>query len=362
MQPWRGIFGLVVTLGLAFTITASFDINTFNGTLSLWAMSMVPILVILSILWGGQYPPTEKLPQPWRGMALTSLMFGIGTLAYLILLNFRAAGVVQPFIIASLILTVVISFFLAVAWGAWPWHKMSLPAKGFLTLITAYLLGWGISYLFNFDLLSYPTGVKPSPIGAVPLYAAGGPLASFGYLAPRGPIPWESAICYALWCAVFLFIFVSLGMWPFSKSPGLTKQPVMGVVVTIACAVFAYVAYIVGVGAMNIEPIRFMLVGVSYAFGLLMIQTIFQMWPGRVIKGPVGGFVNILLSVALGFGGYYLILAFCNWHFGVAAMVYPNNWNAIAGVMLALTFPAWTVYSALWDYWPLPPTPTPPGA
>ena len=358
-QPWRGLFGLVVTLGLAFTIATIFDIDSFNGIVGLWAMSMVPILAVMGMVWGGQYPPFEKTHQAWRGLALTAFMFAIGTLACFVLLNFSAAGVVQPFVTVYLIVSIVLIFFLILAFGTWPWHKMSLPAKGMLTLVTAYLLGWGVSHLFNFDLLSYPTGVKPSPIGAVPFYAEGGPLAIFGQIAPSGPVPWESALCYCFWAVVFLFTFVLLCMWPFSKVPSLMKQPVMGIVLLVTCGVLAYVAYIVGVGAMSIEPIRMLLIGISYIFGLLMILILFQMWPGRNIKGVGGGFVNILCSVVIGIAGYYLILAFCNWHFGVDAMVYPNNWFAIAGVMLSLTFPAWVMYQGFWDFWPLPPTPTP---
>ena len=360
-QPWRGLFGIIVTLGLSFTITAIFDIASFNGIVGIFAMSCVPIQVIMGMVWGGQYPPMwEKANQAWRGLALTVFMGAVGILAAFALINFRGAGVVQPFVAISLILTIVTIFWLVIAFGTWPWHKMSLPAKGMLTLVTAYLLGWGLSHLFNFDLLSYPTGVKPSPIGAVPFYAEGGPLAVFGAIAPSGPVPWESAICYAFLTVIFLLTFVLLGMWPFSKSPGLMKQPLLGIVLLVTCGVLGYVAYIVGVGAMNIEPLNFMTIGISYVFGLLMIMAMFQMWPGRNFKQPAGGFVNILCSVVLGIAGYNLIMAFCNWHFGVEAMVYPDIWFAIAGVMLAIAFPLWIAYQAFFDFWPLPPTPAPP--
>lgn len=358
IQPWRGIFGLIITLGLAFVITSIFTIETFNGIFTFVTMSMVPVIAIMGMVWKGQYPPTGNLHQVWRGLSLTLLLLIIGTIFCFILLNFHASGIVQPFIAIILILSIVLIFFHIIVWGTFPWHKISTPANGFLALITAYVLGvWIFSYLFNFDLLSYPTGTKPSPIGSVPFYAQGGPLFAFSHFAPRGPIPWESALCFTIWAMVPLWILVHLGMWPFAKYPSLMNQPAMGIVITLTCCIIAYFAYVIGVSAMNIEPIKFMVIAISYIFGLLMLLTVFQTWPGTSFKGPVGGFVNAICSVPIGIAGYYGILAFCNWHFGPKAMVYPNNLFAIGGVMLGVTFPMWVVYTGFWDFWPLPPSP-----
>jgi hypothetical protein len=255
---------------------------------------MVPILGIMAMAWGGQYPPTGGLHQVWRGLALTFLMFILGTLAYLGMLYFRADGVPQPFAMISLVLTILVVFWLVIEWDTWPWHKMSMPVRGFFTLLTGYLIGWGLTCLFNFDFLSYPTGVKPSPIGAVPFYAEGGPYAAFGALAPSGPVAWEAAIAYSFWFIVFMFTFVILlGMWPFSRHPALMKQPLKGVVMTATSGICAYIAYIIGVGVMNTEPIRFFLIGICYIFGVLMILLMFQLWPGRAVKGPGGGFMRV---------------------------------------------------------------------
>ena len=139
------------------------------------------------------------------------------------------------------------------------------------------------------------------------------------------------------------------------------KQPVMGIVVTIACAVLGYILYLIGVAGLKIVPLKFMLYAVSFLFGLLMIIFMFQMWPGRTIKSPVGcGFLNIVIAIVVGIIAYYALGAFCTSHFGAKAMHYPNDIFATANLMLGLTFPAWAAYSAFWDFWPLPPTPPPP--
>jgi len=360
-QPWRGLFALAVTLGFALTITAYFSMEMYLGFFTTLIMSNVPILIVIGLGWQGQYPPTEGMPRPWGAFLLTAFVMLIGVLACLGLVSFVAGGVAQPFIHVQAIVTVIMTFFLVIAFGMWPFDKLSLPAKGFLTLICAYILAWLVLHLFNFSMLSFPTGVNPSPIDPVPFYAKGGPLAAFALLAPMGPIIWESALNFFLWMVLFLFVFVSLQMWPFHKFPGLMKQPVMGIVLTVSCGVLAYIAHLIGVGVLNIAPLYLVLYGVCYLYGMLLFILMFQMWPGRTIKSPVGcGFLNLALAIGVAILAYYVTRAFCIGHFGAKAMTHPNDVFAMANVMLGLTFPAWAAYGGFWDFWPLPSTPPPP--
>jgi hypothetical protein len=140
------------------------------------------------------------------------------------------------------------------------------------------------------------------------------------------------------------------------------KQPVMGIVVIITCLVLGAILYFIGVGALKIAPLRYLLYLVSFLFGLLMFLFMFQMWPGRAIKSPAGsGFLTIVLAIIVGIIAYHLLLAFCTAHFGAEAMKqYPTDVFATANLMLGLVFPAWAVYAVAWDFWPLPPTPPPP--
>jgi len=361
-QPWRGIFGLVVTLGAMLIVTSIFDIKGYLGLFTTFIMCNVPVVAVIGAGWQGQYPSTEGLSQPSRGFLLTAFVVVIGILCALGLVNFSAGGAATPFIHVRAIVTVITTFFLVIALGMWPFQKLSLPAKGFLALICAYVIGWLITLLFNFSMLSYPQGIKPSPVDPVPFYAEGGPLAPFANIAPMGPFAWESALLFYFCVFVFLFCFVALQFWPFSKSPKLMKQPVMGIVVIISCLILGTILYFIGVSALNIAPLRFLLYLVSFLFGLLMFLFMFQMWPGRAIKSPAGcGFLNLILSVIAGIIAYHLLLAFCNSHFGLEAMKqYPTDVFATANLMLGLVFPAWAIYAVAWDFWPLPPTPPPP--
>jgi len=361
-QPWRGIFGLVITLAAMLIITSIFDIKGYLGLFTTFIMCNVPVVAVIGAGWEGKYPSTEGLSQPSRGFLLTAFVVLIGVLCALGLVNFGAGGAATPFINVQAIVTVITTFFLVIALGMWPFQKLSLPAKGFLTLILAYIIGWLITLLFNFNLLSNPQGIIPSPVDPVPFYAEGGPLAPFANIAPMGPFAWESALLFYFCVFTFLFCFVALQFWPFSKSPKLMKQPVMGIVVIISCLILGIILYFIGVSALKIAPLRFLLYLVSFLFGLLMFLFMFQMWPGRAIKSPAGcGLLNIILSIIAGIIAYHLLLAFCTSHFGLEAMKqYPNDVFATANLMLGLVFPAWAIYAVAWDFWPLPPTPPPP--
>jgi hypothetical protein len=360
-QPWRGLFGVAVTLGIAFTVTASFDMQTYLGFFTTILMSNVPILLVLTMGLQGQYPSTEGLPRPWGAFLKTALLILIGLVISHALLHFVAKGAATPFIHAQAILTVIVTFFLVIAFGMWPFDKMSLAAKGFLTLICAYIVAWLLFKLFNFSLLSHPDGIIPSAVGAVPFYAKGGPLEPFAALAPMGPVPWEVGLEYAFSSLAFLFVFIVLGMWPFHKFPGIMKQPTLGIVLTVTCCVLGLILHFIGVAVLKIAPLMFFLYCICYLFGLLMLMTMFQMWPGRTLKSPLaGGFLTLILAAVIGSIAYFVMRAFCASHFGADAFKHPADVFSMGNLMLGITFPIWAAYSDLWDFWPLPPTPPPP--
>lgn len=352
-QPGLGLLALVISLVIVFGITVGFSMEQYMGLFTVWAISMIPVLAMMFGGWGGKYPPCVSLEQPWRGMAYLAFLFGLGTLACFWVIRFVGGGTVHPATAVYTIIVVNLSFFAFIAFGMWPFHKMSSPANGILTLICVYLIGYaGYEFLFNFDMLSYPTGVNPSPIGAVPFYASQGPLAALS--APSGVFAWESALAFWMWMLIFLFAFAALGMWPFSKFPKLMRtQPLFGFVLSLSTFALAFIAYAVGLNVMKMEPIRFLLDGICFLFGILMMMNLFEMWPAQKVKPPANGFIILAVSIAVGIAAFYGLRAFNTLHFGQEAMAYPNNWMSMANVMLALAFPIWILHSAFFGFWPL---------
>lgn len=184
-QPGRGIFVLIVTFIIAFIITASFSIETYTGFFGFVVMSCIGMFVVLGNLWKGKSLPVDQIPQPLSGLLLAGFAFAWGTLVAYCLINFVGGGVLHPYVALHTITTIVTIFFMFMAFGFWPFNRLSPPAAGFLFIITAYVIALGLVQLFDFSLISYPAGVFPSPVDPVPFYAEGGPLAMF--YAPTGP-------------------------------------------------------------------------------------------------------------------------------------------------------------------------------
>lgn len=367
-QPWRGVFGMLVCLGIALGIAACFELEHFTLLMGAWAMCIVPIEVIVGVPWGGTYP-APRLENPWRGFAILLFMFGIATIAFTFIRQYIGGGAITPLPVVYIIGTVITTMFLAIAFGCWPFQKMSLASKGFLTLLLAYLIWTAGFRLFSFDqIMIGPGWMVPA---SVPFYSTGGDFAALAGINPSGPFAWESAITFYFIMIVFMFVFLHLGFWPFSKFKSLMTQPTLGIVVTISCFVCALITFAIMAWSMDIYPIRIMTNFVCYAFGILGILFMFQMWPGRLWKQPAGGFINLLLGVVIAIIAYYGIKAFCSMIWGPAfftgigdgyLLLGPFGYFAMATVLLGLTFPAWAVYGPCFDFWPLPPTPAPPGS
>lgn len=349
-QPWRGLFVLLITILISFIITSSFDIEIFTGFLGFLVMSCIGIFVAFGALWKGKSLPVEHIPQPLRGVLFLVFAFVLGLLICYGLINFLGGGALHPYIALHTIMSIITIFFLFHAFNFWPFDKLSLPAGGFLFIIAAYIIALCLIQLFNFSELSYPAGVNPSPVETVSFYKTGGPFSNF--VAPSGPFLWEHAITYSICAVAFLWSFVLLRMWPFSKLN--IQQPFFGVIVTITCLILGYIVFIIAIYKLKIEPLTFMSYAISLIFGVLIIMAIFQMWPGNILGPVAGGFINIALCVGIGVIGYYGIRAFCVWHFG-ETMMYPDDLFAINTMMLGLLFPMWAAYGDLFDFWPLPP-------
>lgn len=155
-----------------------------------------------------------------------------------------------------------------------------------------------------------------------------------------------------MWLAFLSFTWVMLDFWPFHKFPGLMKQSVLGFTVLITNGVLSFAIYQVGTRVLGLEPLNLLCCGISYAFGLVTVLVVFQKWPGRLIGGVGGDFVNLLLAIVVAVAGYHVTNAVCAWHFG--QLPYPNKIFASATFMLGLNFPLWVAYCDFWQRWPLP--------
>lgn len=342
VQPWRGLFSLAVTFFLALVVTFSCSIDSFLGLVSVWIMCMVPIQLIMDIGWDGKYPPTDFLPQPWRGLALMLFMGLVGTVTAFAVVHMVGRHAAHPFVSVFVILTVVTAIIACTNFWLWPFDKWSPGAKGMIWAVLAPGLVFFITKLLDFSRLSFaPGGPQPFYKGGIPLPAPVG-----------GPVLWESGLTWYLWLAFLSFTWALLDFWPFTKLK-LMRQPALGLVMLPVNMILAFAIYKAGTAVLGLEPLNLMYCGISYAFGLLIVLVVFEKWPGRLVGGLRGGLLNLALSVLVGAAGYHLANAVCAWHFG--PLPYPNRIFASATFMLGLNFPLWVLYCKFFEAWPLPP-------
>jgi hypothetical protein len=341
VQPWRGILAVLVSVGLTIGVASNLSLDAWLGWFTVWGNTLVPIQVVIALAWGAQYPPVQKLDQPWRGIALTLFQVLIGSITALFLIKFVGGGSANPVVNVFTISSVLTTFFVVIAFGCWPFHACSTPTRGLLSLMIVYPIMAILFQLYNFADL----------VKAIP------PLAG---IAPMGPVPWDIALSFFFVMFAFLFVFVTMDMWPLYKAPGIMKQPVMGIVLVILCGVLAAISFAVLILGLGLRSLDIMLGFLCFVAGILTTVIALQGWPARSLPQPAKGFLNLIFSGAVAFVLYYFYRSFAASHFGAGPMgTYPLYLMIMGNFMLALTFPLYVVYTVFFDYWPLPSTPAP---
>lgn len=341
LQPWRGIIAVFVSVGLTIGVASNLSLDAWLGWFTVWGNTMVPIQVIIALAWGARYPPVQRLDQPWRGIALTLFQVLIGSITALFLFKFVGGGSANPVVNVFTISSVLTTFFIVIAFGCWPFHTCSTPARGLLSLMIVYPIMAAIFQLYNFSGL-----FKIIP-----------PLAD---IAPTGPVPWDIALSFFFVMFAFLFVFVTMDMWPLPKAPTIMKQPIMGIALVVLCGILAGIAFMVLMTGFGLRSLDIMLGFLCFVAGILTTVIALQGWPARSLSQPAKGFLNLIFSGAVAFVLYHIFRSFAVFHFGAEPMsTYPTYLMILGNFMLALTFPLYVVYTVFFDYWPLPPTPAP---
>ena len=277
-----------------------------------------------------------------------NLFFVMGTLALWFTLYFIGGGQITPIYQHYIIMTVVVCLFLIVAFGGWPFMgRVSVAATGFWVLILTYFITLAVFMLWGF---------KGAPFEA--------------NIIPAGPFNPDSAVTFGVMMVMWLFVFVLLDMWPLYKAPAIMKQPWLGIILLVLTTVLSIITWAITSWVMGMAQYEILIkVVIVTLFGFFIVLPMLQTWPGRKWGQPVKGIVNIIVAIILAVIMYFIVKAlgqmFTGAPFGVPpgaeGSAYPADYLWMATFMLGLVFPAMFCYGPMWDFWPLPPTPPPPG-
>jgi hypothetical protein len=211
-------------------------------------------------------------------------------------------------------------------------------AAGLILLVACYVVNYLLFRIF-FDYT----------------FMAGAPV----YVAaqdPKGFFHAWYALVFYLSCLSAMFLLVNFDLWPLTRFPAVMRQPVLGIVWTLVVLLVGGAVYYVGVIAMGMDPVAFMvLVPVPFIFGTIVVQ---NMMKGSLFAGltqPAKGVANTIAVVVIGEA--------LSWVYGrLAAIVTgavrpgPPTYDFeiwLASALLSVTFPLLIFYAEFFQFWPL---------
>ena len=98
-----------------------------------------------------------------------------------------------------------------------------------------------------------------------------------------------------------LFLSLNFDLWPFTTSPAVMQQPVLGIVWTAVALVIGGAAFYIGVVAMGMDAVSFMVrVPIPFIFGTIIVVNMMQGSLFGGFKQPLKGVLNSIASAVIG--------------------------------------------------------------
>ena len=341
-QPVLGIVATALIVAIALGFVSLFSFSFFTGWVSFFLLCTIPMQIVIAVTWRSDPAFAAQRTQPVKGLLLllTTLVVGVIVAAVAHATIGGAVSPPTPMLAMCSIVSVVITFWGAIMWGGWPFTAMikHQVAAGLTLLVSCYIVNYLLFRVF-FDY-GFMQGA--------PVYVAA--------QDPHGLFPAWNALVFYLSCLAAMFLMVNFELWPLPKFPGVMRQPVLGLVWTMIVLVVGGVVFSVGVVAMGMDPVAFMVrVPVPFIFGTIVVQNLLQNSLFAKQPQPVKGVLNVAAVIVIG-----LALA---WVYRMMALVVTGRLNAgpptydfeiwLASALLSVTFPFLIFYAEFFKFWPL---------
>jgi hypothetical protein len=341
-QPWTGVAATVLVIAIALAFISLFPIPLFTGWVSYFLLCVIPMQIIVAVAWQSNPGFTAGQQQPTKGMLLILTTLVVGAIVSFVMFATIGGSISPPTPMLAMcsIVSVVITFWAAIMWGGWPFTSLikNPIAAGIITLVACYLGNYALFRVF-FDY-GFMQGA--------PVYVAA--------QDPHGLFPAWHALVFYLSCLSAMFLMVNFDLWPLTTAPGVMRQPRLGAVWTLAVLVIGAVVFYVGVGAMGVDPVAFMVrVPVPFIFGTIVVQNMLKGSLFAAWTQPVKGLLNVVAVIVIGQG--------LSWMYGTLAPIVSGHvipgppayefeiW--LASALLSVTFPFLIFYAEFLEFWPL---------
>jgi hypothetical protein len=340
-QPLLGLLASALAILVSLVFVGLFDFPTFVGWVSFYMLAVVPVQIVVAVVWGANPSFVAGLRQPAKGVVLlivTALVAGVITP---VVWQFVGEGASPPGPIPSQYAVVVVptTFFLAIAFGGWPFTTVvrNRIAAGLLLLAAAYLITYALFRgFFNYEFL------KDAPV----------------YLqsAPHGTFNGVAALVFYVTMLAGMFLLLHFDLWPLTTSPGLMKQPVLGVVWTLVAAAVGAVVMWVTLGRLALDPMYVLTrITAPFIFGTIVVLNMLQNSLFARARQPLKGVANAIAAAVIGgglaqlYGRVDRLLVGMELPSGAPGYEY-ELW--LVNALLSVTFPFLIFYAAYFGFWP----------
>ena len=342
-QPLLGLVAsaLVIAVSLGY-ISLFSEFETFAGWGSYVLMCLIPMEIVVGVAWGANPAFASKLSQPLKGivMVLVCVVAAaiIGPLQWMIVGGGLPAA--TPMLMMCTITSVVVMFNMAIMFGGWPFNVIS---KNY---VVSGILMWLGCYVVNFIL--FRVFFDYGFMAGAPVYVAS--------LDPGGMFNASYATVFYVTYIGVLFLLLHFDLWPLTLSPGIMKQPTLGIVWSLLSLVIGGAAYYVGVDMLGMDPMLFLIrVPVPFIFGTIIVLNMLHNSVFASLKQPVKGIVNTAAAAVVGIALGELFGLVAPSVTGQLAIGPPGNdyerW--LASALLGVTFPFLIFYAEFFKMWPM---------
>jgi hypothetical protein len=348
-QPILGIVATALVMAVALGFISLFSFPVFTGWVSYFLLCVIPMQIVVAVTWGANPGFVAGMRQPAKGLLLTLLTLSLGVVVTAVTNTIVGGGMNPPTPMATMcaIVSVVITFWLAIMWGGWPFTAVikNPVAAGYVLLVAAYVINYALfRVFFDYGFLQ-----------GAPVYVAA--------QDPHGLFPAWNALVFYLSCLAAMFLLVSFDLWPLTTFPGVMRQPTLGIVWTILAIVLGGIAFYVGVVVMGMDVVAFMVrVPVPFIFGTIVVLNMLQNSLFAKYTQPTKGVLNVVAVVVIGQVLSRMYGALAPTLTGpVAAGPPPYDFEIwLASALLSVTFPGLIFYAEFFKFWPLQGQPSAP--
>jgi hypothetical protein len=342
-QPVIGLAASALVIAVSLGFISLFAALRFMGWVAFCLISFIPMEIVVGVTWGCNEPGfAASRSQPVKGILLVLVTLVVGAVGGAVSLAVVGGSVSPPapMLMMCTIAMVVVTFWASIIWGGWPFTATikNPVAAGLSMLVGCYVVNYLLFRLFfNYAFMQH-----------APVYVAS--------LDPHGLFNANLALVFYITFSGIMFLTLNFDLWPLTRFGSVMKQPVLGLIWTLICLVFAAVVLYIGVFALAMDPLQFMVrIPIPFIFGTIIVLNMLQGALFAKFAQPMKGVLNAAASASIGTVLAMMYGALSRAISGPLKPGPPSNdfeiW--LASALLGVTFPFLVFYAEFFQFWQL---------